>query len=64
MLVVAGLVLRRAALCWTGIAMLWLASTPLVSNEVMRAAQSWLIRKPLSTIVGFHRWIGALAAEC
>ena len=50
MLVVAGLLLRRAALCWTGIAVLWLASTPLVSNEVMRAAEGWQIRQPLSTV--------------
>ena len=50
LLVVAGLVLRRAALCWTGIAVLWLASTPLVSNEVMRAAEGWQIRQPLSTV--------------
>lgn len=50
MLVVAGLVLRRSALCWTGIAVLWLASTPLVSNEVMRAAEGWQIHQQLSTV--------------
>ena len=50
LLVVAGLVLRRAALCWTGIVVLWLASTPLVSDEVMRAAEGWQIRQPLSTV--------------
>lgn len=49
-LVVAGLLLRRAALCWIGIAVLWLASTPIVSNEVMRRAEGWQIRVPLSTV--------------
>jgi len=50
LLVAAGLVFRRSALCWTGLFVLWLASTPLVSNEVMRAAEAWQTRRPLSTV--------------
>ena len=50
LLVVAGLVFRRRALCWAGIAVLWLASTPLVSDEIMRAAEAWQTRRPLSTV--------------
>jgi uncharacterized SAM-binding protein YcdF (DUF218 family) len=48
MLVVAGLALRRRALCWIGIAVLWVASTPLVGDAVMRAAEGWQIRQPIS----------------
>ena len=50
LLVVAGLILRRRSLCWTGIAVLWLASTPLVSNEIMRAAEDWQVRQPLGAV--------------
>ena len=49
LLVVAGLAFRRRALCWVGIALLWIASTPLVSDEIMRAAERWQTRRPLST---------------
>jgi uncharacterized SAM-binding protein YcdF (DUF218 family) len=50
LLVVAGLILRRRSLCWIGIAVLWLASTPLVSHQLIRAAEGWQIRKPLATV--------------
>jgi len=50
LLVVAGLVLRRRALCWMGIGVLWLASTPLVSNALMRATEGWQSRQPLSAV--------------
>ena len=49
-LVVAGLVLRRRALCWIGIGVLWLGSTPLVSDTVMRTAEGWQNRQPLSAV--------------
>jgi hypothetical protein len=41
LLVAAGLVFRRRALCWTGLVVLWLSSTPLVSDEIMRATEAW-----------------------
>lgn len=47
-LIVAGLVLRRRGLCWAGIAVLWLASTPLVADALLRAAEGWQIRRPAS----------------
>jgi len=40
-LVLAGLRLRRQALIWTGVAVLWLASTPLVSALMVRAVEGW-----------------------
>lgn len=45
LLVVLGLLLRRRFLCWVGIAILWLASTPLVSYQLTRAAEGWQVRK-------------------
>jgi len=50
LLLVAGLLLRRTALCWIGIAVLWLASTPFVGDAAMRAAEGWQIRKPISAV--------------
>lgn len=50
LLVVAGLLLRRYWLCWLGVALLWLASTPLVSNHAMRAAEGWQVRQPISAM--------------
>lgn len=44
LLVLAGLLLRRKALIWAGVAVLWLGSTPLVSNFAMRAAEGWAVR--------------------
>ena len=54
LLVAAGLVFRRRTLCWIGIGVLWLASTPLVSNQIMRAAEDWQIRLPISTAPTAH----------
>lgn len=48
LLVVIGVVLRRRTLCWIGVAVLWLASTSLVSNAIMRAAEGWQVRQPLA----------------
>ncbi len=50
LLVVAGLLLRRRALCWIGVAVLWLASMPLVGDAAMRAAEGWQIRRPLFAV--------------
>lgn len=49
-LVLAGLILRRAAPCWAGIVVLWLMSTPIISNGVMRIAEDWQVRRPVSTV--------------
>jgi uncharacterized SAM-binding protein YcdF (DUF218 family) len=43
-LVLAGLRLRRRALIWSGVAVLWLSSTPLVSGLAVRAAEGWAER--------------------
>lgn len=43
-LVVAGLLWRRKTLCWIGIMVLWLASTPVVSDAIMRGAEAWAER--------------------
>jgi uncharacterized SAM-binding protein YcdF (DUF218 family) len=40
----AGLLLRRRALIWTGIAVLWISGTPVVSERLMRAAEGWAER--------------------
>ena len=50
LLVLAGIVLRRRSLCALGIAVLWLASTSLVGDAAMRAAEGWQVRKPASSI--------------
>ncbi len=47
LLVVSGLLLRRRWLCWLGLAVLWLACTPLLGNAAMRAAEGWQVRQPL-----------------
>lgn len=49
-LVIGGLALRRTRLCWIGIVVLWIASTPFVSSEVMRAAEGWQVRQPISMV--------------
>jgi len=54
LLVVAGLVLQRRMLCWIGIAVLWLASTPIVGDAVMRAAEGWQVRQPISSAPESH----------
>lgn len=50
LLVLVGLVSRRRAFCWMGIVVLWLASTPLVGDVAMRAAEAWQVRQPLSAM--------------
>ena len=44
LLVLAGVWLRRRALIWTGLAVLWLSSTPIVSALAVRAAEGWAER--------------------
>ena len=44
LLVLAGLLFRRRALIWTGVAVLWLSSTPLISALAVRAAEGWAER--------------------
>lgn len=49
-LVAAGLVWRRRLLCWAGIAMLWIASTPLLGNAIVRAAEDWQVRQSAASM--------------
>jgi len=50
LLVLLGLLLRTKALCWAGLVVLWLASTSLVGNTAMRAAEGWQVRVPVETL--------------
>jgi uncharacterized SAM-binding protein YcdF (DUF218 family) len=44
LLVLAGLRLNRQRLIWLGLAVLWVSSTPLASDLMMRAAEGWTER--------------------
>ena len=44
LLVLAGLRFRRWALIWSGMAVLWLSSTPFISGLAVRAAEGWAER--------------------
>ncbi len=44
LLVLAGLWTRRRALIWAGLAVLWLSSTPLLSNGLIRAVEGHAVR--------------------
>ena len=44
LLVLAGLRFRRRWLIWSGVAVLWLSSTPLVSGLAVRIAEGWAER--------------------
>lgn len=44
LLVLAGLLLGRRALIWVGLAVLWLSSTPVVSDFVIRSVEGWAER--------------------
>jgi uncharacterized SAM-binding protein YcdF (DUF218 family) len=44
LLVLSGLLLRRRWLIWSGLAILWLSSTPLVSRLAVRTAEAWAER--------------------
>lgn len=46
LLVLTGLLLHRRMLIWAAIALLWLGSTPLVSNLAIRAVESPAVRNP------------------
>ena len=41
LLVLAGLRLHRRSLTWSGVAVLWLSSTPFISALAVRAAEGW-----------------------
>jgi uncharacterized SAM-binding protein YcdF (DUF218 family) len=47
--VAGGLLLRRRLLCLAGVAVLWLASTPLVGDVAIRAAEGWQARQPAAS---------------
>ena len=44
LLVLAGLRFRRRSFIWSGVAVLWLSSTPFVSGLAVRAAEGWAER--------------------
>jgi hypothetical protein len=46
LLVSLGLILRKKALCWVGLVVLRLASTALVGDTAVRAAEGWQVRVP------------------
>jgi uncharacterized SAM-binding protein YcdF (DUF218 family) len=48
-LLVLSAALRRRALALAALALLWLSSTSLVSDTLMRAAEGWQIREPLAS---------------
>jgi uncharacterized SAM-binding protein YcdF (DUF218 family) len=54
LLLMAGVLLRRRALCWAGIVVLWLPSTPLISDALTRAAEGWQVRERVSTMPEAH----------
>jgi uncharacterized SAM-binding protein YcdF (DUF218 family) len=45
-----GLLLRKKVLCWAGLVVLWLASTALVGDMAMRAAEGWQVRVPIAAL--------------
>lgn len=45
LLLAIGLALRRRALCWAGVVILWLSSTPMVSDALVRATEGWEQRR-------------------
>lgn len=44
LLVLAGLLLRRRSLIWLGLVVLWLSSTPAISNFMVRSVEGWTER--------------------
>ena len=50
LLVLVGLRFRRRALVWTGVGVLWLSSTPLVSVLAIRTAEGWSARAPATDV--------------
>lgn len=44
LLVLAGLLLRRRAMIWIGVAVLWLGSTPAISHFMIRSVEGWAER--------------------
>ena len=48
--VAAGLILRKQALCWLGIGLLWVSGLPLFGDTAMRAAEGWGSRLPLQEV--------------
>ena len=50
LLVISGLLLRRRLLCWLGVALLLLASTPLVGDAAIRAVEGWQVRQPVAAV--------------
>jgi uncharacterized SAM-binding protein YcdF (DUF218 family) len=49
LLLVLSLVRRRRALAMAALAVLWLSSTPLVGDALMRAAEGWQVRQPVAS---------------
>jgi len=51
-LLLSGLLFRRRWVIWTGLAVLWLGSTPLVGGFLIRAAEEWADRIPAGEAKG------------
>jgi uncharacterized SAM-binding protein YcdF (DUF218 family) len=49
LLLVLSLALRKRALAMAALAVLWLSSTPFVSDALMRSAEGWQVRRPASS---------------
>jgi len=54
LLLTSGLLLRRRFLCWAGITILWLSSTPLLSDLLMRTTEGWQVRRAASSARNAH----------
>lgn len=50
LLVVIGIIWRRNMICWAGVALLWISSTPFLSDSIVRAAEDWEQRRPPSSM--------------
>ena len=50
LLLVLSVVLRKRALTLVALVLLWLSSTPLASDRLMRAAEGWAVRPPPASV--------------
>jgi uncharacterized SAM-binding protein YcdF (DUF218 family) len=50
LLLLASIMFRKRSLAIAGLAVLWLSSLPIASDAVMRAAEGWQVRQPVSAM--------------
>jgi uncharacterized SAM-binding protein YcdF (DUF218 family) len=50
LLLLASIVFRKRWMAIAGLAVLWLSSLPIASDAVMRAAEGWQVRQPVSSM--------------